>query len=185
MPGFYNWGDLLDYIQLQFTESLKEVVSELTEHVRYELDKNWYSIASVDSLYERTYQLLESITWRNSSHQRPTQGKSELEFEIFYDESKIIPMDGTDDKPWSPHKSMFDGEGYSAGDDFVRGLTEVMEYGNPSSILGWSESEAPKPFTRTLQWEASKKYVMNEILKRLRSKGFAAYEGEAHRSTRE
>ena len=179
MPGFYYWQDVFDYIKLQLREALTEVVKELQGHVAKELWDNWYQYSSPDTVYERTYQLLNSITFRQSKNQ-----KKYIEFEIFYnipdsgegfDAAKptIIPDEGTDDKPWWRHKSMRPGYGGDTGSEFITGLTEVMEHGNPSPLYGWTEGEAPKPFARTMVWEESKQFVIKYIMKELRERGFA------------
>lgn len=168
MPGIYYWNDLFDYIKLQLREALTEVVKELQGHVAKELWDNWYQYSSPDTVYERTYQLLNSITFRQTKNQ-----KKLIEFEIYYDESRIIPDNGTDDKPWWRHKSMRPGYGGNTGSDFITGLTEVMEHGNPSPLYGWTEGQAPKPFTRTMAWEESKNFVLKYIMKELRERGFA------------
>lgn len=164
MPGFYSWEDLFDYAILNFESTLLTLIAELTLLVKNELYSNWYNRSwyNPNSLYERTYELLNAITWRRIGQR--------LEFEIFYDESEINPSGNSEDEGWTQHRSKYGGKGHEADEDFITGLTEVMEYGNPSSVYGWSKGNAPKPFTIVEMF--IREYIKDYILKEMRKRGF-------------
>jgi hypothetical protein len=164
MSDFYDFQGIFDIIKFHTKEVFFEIMEELTHLVKEELKKNWYD-TYIPKAYERTYELLRAITWVQTLND-----KDEMEFEIFYDESRIVPDDGTNEKPWTIHRNITDGK------DFITGLTEVMEHANPSKIYGWEESQAPKPFT--IIDEFIKDYLRTYFLKEMRKRGFTITEEE-------
>lgn len=157
-----SMSELNKILHLQVIEILKKVGKEIQGVLRDEVDKAWYNRSGFDfdnSQYERTMQLLESI----SLSPLEVTG-NQYQVKIYYDTSKIIPMYGTDSKPWSRHQSVIDGR------SSAEALPYYIEYGNGDSSI--YQYEGVHPVQNVIDWERSDKYVLHRFKELLEDKGF-------------
>ena len=105
MPSFNNLKSLYLYIQDQVQDSLKEVSKLIQEEVKQYIEINLYNEPTQS--YQRTRELLESISVRPIS-----EGGNVIEFEIYYDTTKINPYINND-SIWNAHADI-DGKDVSS-----------------------------------------------------------------------
>lgn len=125
MPEFRTIKEMNQWIEKTYmVDFMNRIGEEIKGMLRSEVDALWYRRAFTPQQYERTYQLLESISL---SPVKKTNG--EYWCKIYYDTDKIIPMDGTETMPWTRHKSIVDGE------SSAEAIPAFIEYGNGDSPI--------------------------------------------------
>jgi hypothetical protein len=133
MPEFHDLKSLNDFLEKQYMiDFMTRIGKEVFDILYAEVNVGWYQRAYTPQQYERTMQLLHSIT---VSPVKKING--EYQVEIYYDTDKIIPLDGTADKPWSRHMSIIDGS------DWSDAIPYFVEYGNGDSLVYQFEGTHP------------------------------------------
>lgn len=158
MTTVNSWSELEKILHKQIIEILNKIGTEIKGVLRDELNKSWYQ-SHEPSSYERSFQLLESI-----SLSPLTVTGNEYSVQIYYDTSKIIPMDGTMNKPWTRHKSIVDDR------SSAEALPYYIESGNGNSPI--YQFEGVSPVENVLEWQEEDKYVLHRFKELLEDKGY-------------
>lgn len=162
MPTFNSLDQLFKALQVDIMQILQKTGNEIKGVLRQTIQRDWYNRPDYNASttqYLRTLQLLDSISMKPVQ----TNGNT-FSVEIYYDTSKIIPMDGTDQYPWTRHKSIID----SASS--AEALPYYIEYGNGDSPI--YQYEGVHPVQTVYEWERDDKYVLNRFKELLRDKGY-------------
>jgi hypothetical protein len=113
-----NWPQLKQYIENILKQCLEEIVLETGKELQKHVQTEWYEAHS-PQFYDRTYQLLNSIT-----NSKVEQKGNKFEVTIGFDHSMIVP-NFLANGGFNEHMG-FDGI------PFVEGLIETIEEGNLS-----------------------------------------------------
>lgn len=157
MTTVRNLSELEVILHKQIIEILNKVGNEVKGVLKNELKKRWYNNFEPQQ-YERTFQLLNSISLS------PLKVTSNIyEVKVYYDTSKIVPMDGTAENPWSRHQSIVTG---APSNEM---LPEWIENGQHSSIFSFI---GVHPVEGTYEWLKDDNYILNRFKELLRDRGF-------------
>jgi len=133
MPSYRNLNDLFIHVGKEYIEKIVGKIGKESFDMLYkEIEVEWYNRRFTPQQYDRTMQLLHSLTYTPV-----IKNKNEWYVKIYYDTDKIIPMDGTVDKPWTRHKSIVDNE------SSAEALPYYIEYGNGDSPIYQYEGVSP------------------------------------------
>jgi hypothetical protein len=113
-----NWGQLKSYIENILKQCLEKIALETAKELQKHVQTDWYEAHS-PQFYDRTYQLLNSITNSNIE-----QKGNKFIVSVYFDHTMITP-NFLDNDGFNEHMG-FDGE------PFVEGLIETIEEGNLS-----------------------------------------------------
>lgn len=161
MPDFKSIKELNKYIERKYIEEfIKKIGKEVYNILYNEVRVEWYQRNGIDwepKDYERTFQLLNSITcspvFRNGN---------EYLVKIYYDTDKIQPMFGTEDKPWTRHMSIINHK------DVSEAIPYYIEYGNNSPIY---EYQGVHPVKNTLEQLDEDKHLLTRFKELFELKG--------------
>jgi hypothetical protein len=151
-------SELNKIIELAIIQNIQKIGEEIKGVLRHFVQENWYNRSYEPQQYERTFQLIDSLTVS------PVKiNGNEYSVQIYYDTDKILPMDGTSDKPWTRHKSIVTQTPSGVY------LPLWIEEGQDSSIFSF---EGVHPVQDTIDWVEEDKYLLNRMKELLEKKGF-------------
>jgi hypothetical protein len=120
MPSFNNVSDLMNFIKQKTSENLENTVGlKVKEILREYADTLLYQAQEPED-YERTRDLINSITVSKVNN----IGNGKFKIYVFFDPSKIIPRE-TEGNHWNQHMST---DGYNT--DESANIPFYMEYGH-------------------------------------------------------
>jgi len=162
IPTFNNWNSLVKYIESNIVISLEKIGEEIKSVLRHELLTTWYQTYT-PQYYERTNMLIDSIT---VSKAKKVLGGYEVE--IYFDESKILPMPS--DKGMFPaHMNITDGANMYGGMSYGELLPLWIEKGQRSKIHSYTGVHMVE---RTVNWVKEDNYLKTRMIEILQNKGF-------------
>lgn len=163
MAVFKNLSEINSYVGKIVEQEIKKLGEEIRKALRQELSAKFYGREGYHpnqtetAWYERSFELLECI-----SMETVPSGKNQYGVRIFYDTDKMNTYPSADGM-WSKHESIIDGS------DFREYLPEVIEYGNPSKLYGWSAFNIVGDLTERIKDD---QWVLKMFVKAFESKGF-------------
>ncbi|MDD4779013.1 MAG: hypothetical protein PHT02_00220 [Tissierellia bacterium] len=164
--GFVNLDKIINKFMKQIEESVIVDLNKIGEEVKGVLRNNvrvlWYERNGMNwepQDYERTYQLIDSITCK-----KVIKIGNKYQVEIFFDTDKIQPMYGTDDKHWTRHMSVVN---YS---DVSEAIPLWIEEGNNNSRI--YSYEGVHPVQETKEWIKNDNYIKERLKELLEMQGY-------------
>lgn len=162
MTTITNFSQIDGILHKHILDIIRKVGKEIQGVLKNEVNKSWYKRAGFDaskSQYDRTMQLLNSISLAPVIVTGNTYS-----VKIYYDTSKIVPMDGTQGKPWTRHKSVVDGSSSNEA------LPYYIENGNGDSSI--YQYNGVHPVANVKNWIYDDKYILHRFKELLQDRGF-------------
>jgi hypothetical protein len=159
---FSDYNALIKHLENNILSDIQKIGEEVKGILRNNVRVLWYERNGMNwspQDYERSFQLIESITCRKA-----IKTGNKYEVEIFFDTNKIIPMYGTDDKPWTRHMSVVD---YT---DVSEAIPLWIEEGNNNSSI--YSYDGVHPVQTTKQDLKDDNYIKERLKELLEMQGY-------------
>jgi hypothetical protein len=137
---FKDLNSLMKHLENNILLDVQKVGEEVKSILRNNVRVLWYERNGTNWTpkdYERSWMLIDSI-----SVSKAIKIGNKYQVEIFFDTDKIIPMYGTDDKPWTRHMSIIDYKNVSEA------IPLWIEEGNNNSSIYSYEGVHPVQITK-------------------------------------
>lgn len=115
---------LLNQIKKDMRPSLRQVGERIRTELRQYVLENWYNSRPTTEFYDRTMQLINSITVSQIIETGNT-----MNIQVYFDSSKIIAT-VTEDGKWNQHASIH-------GEDVSESIPYYIEEGNKSPLYSY------------------------------------------------
>jgi hypothetical protein len=159
---FSDFNALIKHLENNIVLDIQKIGEEVKNVLRNNVRVLWYERNGMNWTpqdYERTWQLIDSI-----SVSKAIKLGNKYQVEVYYDTDKIVPMYGTEDKPWTRHMSITDFSDVSEAIPFW-----VEEGNNNSPIYSY---EGVYPVKTTIEDLKSDDYIKTRLKELLEMQGY-------------
>jgi hypothetical protein len=158
LPDFKNLNALFKYMEKTQPIDLEKLGNEIKGWLRNNVRVLWYERSYTPKFYERTFELIESITCSKAKK----IGNGEYQVKIYFDTDKINPYSG-ENGMWSQHQSITNGADVSSF------IPLWIEEGQNSSIFSY---EGVHPVRITKEEIKEDDYIKTRLKELLEHRGY-------------
>jgi len=155
--SFDNLSDLFAFLEENIPINLEIIGEEVKQILRDNVQQLWYGRPYTPTHYTRTMEYINSLQCS-----KVKKVGNAYEVEVYFAIDLIFPHPA-ENREWSKHESIIDGEDVSAV------IPYYIEYGNNSSLFKY---EGVHPMEITTNWLEETNYLKNRMLELLKTHGF-------------